>query len=63
MYKLKWIVYLIFSLIGGAVFQKFIPGSSLIENSIWFLGCDILYEILEWKYSDYSEEGEKSYVS
>jgi hypothetical protein len=51
MYQLRWVTYIACSFIGGAFFEKLIPGSTMINNAIWFMVGNVLYEVLEWKYN------------
>lgn len=58
MINLKYITYLIVSIIGGAIIAKIIPTTSPMINAVWLMTGNILYELLTWKYETLEENNE-----
>ena len=58
-YLVRYITYLVCSIIGGIILAKLIPASNYFLNACWLLEGAILVEILEWKYNAYSIEEEE----
>jgi hypothetical protein len=56
MYQLRYLTYLVLSILGGAFLTKFIPTSTTMVNACWLMVGNILYELIEWKYNIQEDE-------
>lgn len=60
MYQLRYLSYLILSVLGGVIFQKILPNVDIFTAASWLMTGNILFEILEWKYNQGEQEDEYS---
>jgi hypothetical protein len=56
MYYLRYIMYVIVSMIGGIILTNVMPGTTLIPNACWCVLNSVLFEIIEWKHNIVEDE-------
>lgn len=58
MYQLRYLTYLILSVVGGCILKKMFAQSDIFVNATWLMTGNVLFELLEWKYNQQENNNE-----